>query len=182
MSTPEQRAGLTRRSHVGFDSVKSPILGLDVRQLDAAHLPELGRLLLTLDQPSRLHRFNHSVSDDYLISHARNALSTAAWVAGAFVEERMPGVVEVFDDGMPGFAEAKFAVDPGWHRRGIGSALLGAAIDWAIRSGVPTLRLVFSRSNLPMRRLAAKAGPRLDLAFDEMTAEILLGDASRPRA
>ncbi len=181
MSAPDQRAGLIRRSSFASDSGRPPIQGLAVRQLDSAHLPELGRLLLTLDQASRSYRFNHSVSDDYLIGHARNVLSTTAWTAGAFLEERMLGVVEVFDYRTLGFAAAEFVVDPDWHRRGIGSALLAAAIDWTVRSGVPTLRLAFSRGNLPMRRLAAKAASRLDLAFDEMTAEIRLGDAGRLR-
>jgi hypothetical protein len=44
-------------------------------------------------------------------------------------------------------------------------------------NAVATLRLTFSRHNWPMRRLVASADARLDVADDEICAEIAVADA-----
>jgi hypothetical protein len=41
------------------------------------------------------------------------------------------------------------------------------------------IRMVFSRSNWPMRRLAGTANARLDLTLDEISAEIPVGHSLR---
>ena len=72
----------------------------------------------------------------------------------------------------PLFDRATSAVEPQWRRRGIGTQFLHAAMDWCGQSGPPLLRMVFCRSSLPIRRLVAKTTAKLDVAFDEMSAEI----------
>jgi GNAT superfamily N-acetyltransferase len=145
---------------------------LTIVLLQAGHRAELEEFFRGLDEPSRIGRFNHAVSDAYLTAHARIALSTADWVAGAFCNGRLCGVVETYEYPELGFIELAVAVELEWRDQGIGSALLRAATDWAAGSGVPMLRMVFTRSNLAMRKLAQEVGARLDLVFDEMTADI----------
>jgi GNAT superfamily N-acetyltransferase len=172
VSTGEQRAlGAKRSNHD-----RSPGQPFDVRQIGKGDREELDGLLLTLDEMSRLCRFNQPAIDAYLRAHVEYALSTSTWIGGVFIGDHLRGVVEVYDYGTAGFAEAAFVVDPDWRCRGIGFALLRAAMEWGRRSNVPMLRMMFSRGNLPMRKLAAKAEARFELAFDEMTADVVLGE------
>jgi GNAT superfamily N-acetyltransferase len=122
-----------------------------VKRLDSSHQSQLESLLVSLDEASRVARFNSWTSDAQLRSHAEQALSRSPWIGGAFIDEQLRGVVEVHRYGDLGFAEAAFAVEPQWRRRGIGTLLLHAAMDWCRKAGPPMLRMVFCRSNLPMR-------------------------------
>jgi GNAT superfamily N-acetyltransferase len=157
--------------------VSRPAAAPRVRPLDAVDATDLIDLLSGLDQPSRFSRFSSAMSDLRLVQHAQHALATSAFVAGAFVEDRLRGVVEVYDTGCSGLSEAAFVVAADWRRRGLGFALLQAASRWARQSERTTLRLVFSRQNWPMRQLAAKAGARFDLILDEIEADVAVDPA-----
>jgi len=56
--------------------------------------------------------------------------------------------------------------------RRFGTNLLEAAVQWAARSDRILLRMIFSTDNWPMRKLAHKAHARLDLALDQVVADI----------
>src|SRR5882724_9161484 len=131
----------------------------DILRLRPEHVAELCRLLCDLDPLSRCGRFNHAVSDAYLAGHANR------------------GVVEVYYDGPRSCAEAAFVVAQDWRRRGLGLALLQAAIAAAARADVGKLRMIFSRHNWPMRKLADKASGRLDLVLDEITVDVALAES-----
>lgn len=134
-------------------------------------------MLLHLDKASRAIRSDGTVSDDCLVRHSRCASSSAAWIGGAFIDEGLRGVVEVYDIGQSRTVEAALLVEQAWRRRVFGSALLKAAIQWAAKTDRIMLRMVFSRHNWPMRKLASNAQARLDLGFDEITADIAIGAA-----
>jgi GNAT superfamily N-acetyltransferase len=136
------------------------------------HVTELTRILVSLDQSSRLSRFGMVANDNHLIEHVSFALSRSSLIAAAFVESRMRGFVEIYDADSLGFAEAAFVVERQWRRRGIGSALLRNAILWAAKSDVSKLRLVFARDNWPMRKMASNARASFDLVLNEVVAEI----------
>jgi GNAT superfamily N-acetyltransferase len=144
-----------------------------ITRLDPEHEADLAELLIGLDAPSRQCRFNSAVNGACLSRHARHALSASAFIAGAFVEGRLSGAVEVYDARPPELAEVAFVVAQNWRRRGIASALLWNATQWAFETGRGGLRMVFSRSNWAMRKLAEKADARLDLIEDGMSAEVL---------
>jgi GNAT superfamily N-acetyltransferase len=141
-----------------------------VAQLGPAHESQFLDLLLGLDNESRAARFGHALGEASLIAYGKGALSTAAFIAGVFVDGTLRGVVDVFDGN--GVYKIAFAVHQDWRRRGFGLALLTAAREWAQQSGVTTLRLVMSRSNWPTRNLAQKMGARFDLSLDEIRADI----------
>ena len=134
---------------------------------------ELCRILLSLEPSGRCGRFGQCVSDAYLARHAQSALANADWIAGAFVDECLRGVVEVDNGRARGWAEATFVVEQEWRRRGLGWALLRAAMQMAAdASKTNTLRMIFSRHNWPMRKLAAKANGRFDSVLDEISVDV----------
>jgi GNAT superfamily N-acetyltransferase len=145
-----------------------------IRPLEARDKVDLLDLLCGLDLLSRASRFCCAVNDARLAEHASLALSTAAFIAGAFVQGRLRGIVEVYDTNRAGVSEAAFVVAPDWRRRGLGFALLQAASLWARDSDRTALRLVFARSNWPMRQLAGKAGARFDLVLDDIEADVVI--------
>ena len=150
----------------------SPARFQEVIQLGPQHEDELTHLFLNLDHESRVGRFNCVVGDALLLQHSRQALMTTAWLAGIVIHQRLHGVVEVYDMSAGGVVEAAFLVDRAWRRLGLGTALLRAAMQWAAERDRVLLRMVFSRSNWPMRGLASRAGAQLDLAFDEVVADL----------
>jgi GNAT superfamily N-acetyltransferase len=107
--------------------------------------PQLESLLVSLNEASRLALFNSWTSDAQLRGHAEQVLSRSAWIVRAFVDERLRGVLEICRDDNLGFAEAAFAVEPQWRRRGIGTLLLHGTMEWCRKSGPPLLRMVFCR-------------------------------------
>jgi GNAT superfamily N-acetyltransferase len=162
----------------GLFAMNSPARFHEVVELGPQHEGELKRLLVNLNPESRASRFNCAASDALLLRHSQRALTTTAWLAGTIIHQRLSGVVEVYDMCSPGAVEAAFLVDEGWRRRGLGTALLKAAVQWATKRDRVLLRMTFSRNNWPMRRLAANAGPRLDLSFDEVVADLPIAPAA----
>jgi GNAT superfamily N-acetyltransferase len=95
---------------------------------------------------------------------------------GAFVRERIRGLVELYSSKPHGCIEAAFIVEKDWRRRGLGWALLQEAMQKASQCEAKTLRMVFSRENWPMRNLAHKARAKLDIVLDEMCADVGLNE------
>jgi GNAT superfamily N-acetyltransferase len=148
-----------------------------IMPLGPRHQADFQDLLLDLDKKARFSRFAGTVSDTWLVRYPHHAISTAAWIAGAFVDDRLRGVVEVYESDRSEPAEAAFVVAEGWRGRGLGSALLRAAMQWPHQPDRTTLRMIFSRSNWPMRKFASKAQARFDLVLDEIVADIAIGPA-----
>jgi GNAT superfamily N-acetyltransferase len=90
----------------------------------------------------------------------------ADWVLGAFVNDALSGAAEIYCNRLDGDAEVAFAVDRAWRRRGIGTALLEATMHIAAEASTNTLRMLYSRHNWPMPKLASKAAGRLDVEVD----------------
>jgi GNAT superfamily N-acetyltransferase len=147
----------------------------DIVSLSPAHRTAYRDLLLGLDPPSRLSRFACPLSDDGILKHLDYATREAAWIAGLFVSNELCGVLELYECRNPQIVEAAFAVASTWRRQGVGTALLHAAIGWARMSHRSCLRMMFSRHNWPMRRLASKAKPQLDLDMEEFIASVTVG-------
>jgi GNAT superfamily N-acetyltransferase len=148
-----------------------------IRCLRSEDEGELSRLVLGLEPSARNARFHQAVIDAFMPVHAKNALATADWVVGAFEHGCLRGVVEIYGNEPDGNAEAAFVVEQASRRRGLGSALLEAAMQIAADGKTCTIktcaiRMMFSRHNWPMRKLASKAGGRLDVIFDSISVEV----------
>jgi GNAT superfamily N-acetyltransferase len=155
----------------------------DIRCLGPQDEGELCRILLGLEPSGRCGRFGQAANDAYLSGYAKFALANADWIVGAFIDERLRGVVEVYNSGPHGYAEAAFVVEQEWRRRGLGWALLRAAMQIAAQSEADRLRMIFSRHNWPMRKLADKAGGTLDIVLDELSVDVALAEiGSQARA
>ena len=153
----------------------------EIVSLSPEHRTAYCDLLLGLDAPARLSRFACPLNDDGILKHADYAAREAAWIAGLFVAGEPCGVVELYECRDPQDVEAAFAVANIWRRKGVGTALLFAAIRWTRRSHRSCLRMMFSRHNWPMRRLAGKAEPQLDLDMEEFIASVIVGTGRTPQ-
>ena len=116
------------------------------------------------------------------MTHARGLFATATHLIGAFVDDELRGILEIYADNAACGAEVALVVAPPWRRRGFGQAMLAAALAWAAQNRVGAIHLIFSRENWPMRRLAETARAKLDIALDEICAEIAVSSASPPEA
>lgn len=150
-------------------------------ELGPQHQGDVARLLLDLDPASRVGRFNCAVCDAVLIRHSQQALIATCWLAGIFIGDDLRGIVEAYEMTPPGLVELAFLVDRAWRRRRLGTALLEAAVQWAAESDRVLLRMVFSTNNWPMRRLASSARAELDLAFDQVVADIPIARVASAR-
>jgi GNAT superfamily N-acetyltransferase len=148
----------------------------NIRLLAPKDRRELIRVFLTLEPSGRYCRFGRAANDASLVAHADNALANADWILGAFVRERIRGLVELYSSKPHGCVEAAFMVEKDWRRRGLGWALLQEAMQKASQCEAKTLRMVFSRENWPMRNLAHKARAKLDIVLDEMCADVALNE------
>jgi GNAT superfamily N-acetyltransferase len=135
-----------------------------VRELGPEHQAELVRLTQCLGPP-----FSTS-----------KTLAPVNWSAGAFVNQHLRGFVEGRSSKIPSLIEISLIVEPAWRRRGLGGALLEAAVCWGKATGRSTLRMIFSRHDWPMRKLASKANARFDMVLDGMSADIILCAPSCP--
>jgi GNAT superfamily N-acetyltransferase len=135
-----------------------------VRELGPQLQAELARLAQCLDPPVCISK----------------TLTTASWAAGVFVDQRLRGFVEGRERGDPSIVEVSLIVEPSWRGRGLGTALLEAAIFWGKALGRSILRMIFPRSDWSMRRLASKANAQFDIVLDHMSADISLLTISGP--
>ena len=157
------------------NDILRPLPQPQIRRLSHHHEADLCDLLLGLDGPSRASRFSGTMKEASLIQYAHSAVSSATFIAGAYIDGRIRGVVEIYDSAGGDFSEAAFVVHQDWRRRGIGFALLQVAQKWCTESRRSTLRMVFERCNMPMRKLANKAAAQIDLLMDEIVADVEIG-------
>jgi GNAT superfamily N-acetyltransferase len=146
--------------------------GLRIRSLDFNHCTHFQRFLSGLDQSSLQHRVGSLTEDDCLNEHANRALATAPCIFGVFVGVSLLGILELSDNEATGHVDVTLVVERPWRNKGLGWALLGAAMEWVRHSETRTIRMIFSRDNWPMRALAHKANAQLTLVFDEICASI----------
>jgi GNAT superfamily N-acetyltransferase len=104
------------------------------------------------------------------------------WMAGVYLADELTSLVRVRDGALEGYVETTLFVDAKWRRKGIGTLLLKAAMEWALLHQASALRLVCSRTDWPMRHLAEKFGARLDLVLGQIVADIPLDEAREQRA
>ena len=92
---------------------------------------------------------------------------------GAFVGSRLLGLLKIYKGGA-GHVEVALIVERRWQNKGVGWALLSAAMEWGRQSDTQSMRLIFSRNNWPMRAIARKAGAQFNLVFGEIHADIAI--------
>ena len=141
----------------------------DLRVLGDEHAAEMGRLLASLEPDARRTGFGHDAS---ITAHVQHALSDATRIIGAFVDEELRGLLEIYAHRVSDPVRIVLVVEQAWRRRGLGWRLLQGAMRWADDANAGPLRLTFARHNWPMRQLCSKASARFDLNLDEICADI----------
>jgi GNAT superfamily N-acetyltransferase len=154
------------------DNAERVPVALRLQSLDFSHCTHFQRLISGLDQSSLRHRVGPLTRVDCLNEHANRALTTAPRIFGVFVGESLQGVLELYDGDAPGHVDLTLVVAPRWRNKGLGWALLSAAMQCMRQLEGHTIRMSFSRNNWPMRALAQKANAQLTLVFDEICASI----------
>jgi GNAT superfamily N-acetyltransferase len=124
---------------------------------------------------------NHQSFDDWSDDLASPEVR---WMAGVYLADELVGFLQVRDGLFEGQLEATLFVDAKWRRRGLGTLLLKATIDWASLRRASMLRLVCARTDWPIRHFARKFGARLDLVLGQLVADFPLGQRihEQPRA
>jgi GNAT superfamily N-acetyltransferase len=106
-----------------------------------------------------------------LDNHSRHTSPLAHWMVGVFFADELTGFVRACDGSFDGHIETALFVEERWRRQGIGSLLLGRAMDWGSRRKGTKLRFVCATTDWPMRHFAQKFGARLDLVLGRMVAD-----------
>jgi GNAT superfamily N-acetyltransferase len=152
-----------------FDMIPPRSASFRLQQLAPRHYTQFQTFLIQLDQHSRCSRFG---CDAALTAHAGSAFQHSSSIIGAIVDNRLRGALEVYRGTVDEPAKVEIVVEQRWRRRGLATALLKCAAQWAVSNDVYGLRLVFSRYNWPMRQPARKANARLDVLLGEICADI----------
>jgi len=125
--------------------------------------------LRRLSPEDRRARFHADLGDAAVERHARAALSGPGRVMGWFDGGVLRGAAEVALSRGGLSAEAAFEVEAAWRGRGVGTALVGAALLWARNRGARRLIVHTTRRNMPMLRAAQAHGAAFE--FDLADAE-----------
>ncbi len=158
--------------------------GHTIRRLWPGDRPAVLDYFQRLDPETRANRFMGPVGEAGTRAYAERAVTAEGLVVGAFVDGVLRGLGELRPAGTPhGFmlgaeAEAAFAVERDFRRRGIGTALFGRIASAARNRGVGTLHVRCLDRNKPMLRLAAKLGADLHRSACETRGDLRLAQAT----
>jgi GNAT superfamily N-acetyltransferase len=152
-----------------------------IRRLWPADQAAVLAYFLRLDPETRSNRFMGNVSEAGVRAYAAQALTAEGVLYGAFVGRELRGLGELRPMG-PGAsshflgprAEAAFAVERAFRRRGIGAGLFARIARAARYRGVVDLHVRCLSGNGPMLRLAAKQGAALQHAGSEIEGALHL--------
>ena len=118
-----------------------------------------------LDPETRANRFMGQVSETGLVAYAEQAMTARGLMYGAFLDGTLRGLGELRPAGggrsssyLGPQAEAAFAVEREFRRRGLGASLFSRITQAARNRGVSDLHVRCFSRNGPMIRLAARQG------------------------
>jgi GNAT superfamily N-acetyltransferase len=155
----------------------------EVRLLGAAELECYLEHMMRLDGTARAQRFAAGVDDTYVMSHCLHLIVARTSLIGAFVDGELRGAAELEVDDDGGTAELVLAVEKAWRGKGLGRALMRAAVDQAAARKVGSVRIDVDRDNAAMHRVATAAGFVGDGGRRTVTYQLRLAElvAAEPR-
>jgi RimJ/RimL family protein N-acetyltransferase len=145
-----------------------------VRELRTSQLYHYQWHLLRLDDGWRRLRFGGPTSDASQCAFGERVDSIDTVVLGCFVNGQMRGAAEFRShqrDKSDG-TEIVFSVESAWQERGIGTALMAAAICAARERGITHLYLSCHALNHRMQRIAERFAAKIDFEGCGCFAEI----------
>src|ERR1700692_521365 len=84
--------------------------------------------------------------------------NAASWLAAGYFAEDLTSFAQATGFSSDGYVETTLFVEANWRRRGFGTLLLEATMDWASLRQATGLRLICARTDWPMRHFAEKFG------------------------
>jgi len=169
--------GDTAPADVGLDDPNALPFKLTISCVNFRQRAEFQRTLFNIDQSSRCNTFKWAVTNSNGIDHSSRPLPDRPRLLGAFVEGQIQGLLEFCGTGVLGHSEVALVVAPYWRRKGLGWALLRGAMRLGLQTHARSIRMIFPRTNWPMRKIARKANAQLDLILDQIYAVIGLTNA-----
>ena len=128
-----------------------------IRELILEERDVVSALLLMLSDKDRFWRFCRPMTDQAVLAYAHKLDWQDTIVFGAFDSQiRLVGIAELCDLGEA--AEIAVTVRRSSRRRGVGAALMDLAMLKAKMLGKRKVALTCLSQNMPMRRLARRAG------------------------
>ena len=145
-----------------------------VRRLHSADFPAFRRHFKRLDMETRQARFGTPVNDSFLNSYVSTAHRPGNIAFGAFADGEIRASAELRALGhtVKSSAEAAFTVEKSAQEIGLGALLMDRIITAAQNRQIGQIHMICLRDNVRMKRLARKFGARLQIAADNVTAQI----------
>jgi GNAT superfamily N-acetyltransferase len=144
-----------------------------IKCLEIAPRDDFRSIIAPPDQASQCDLFGSALTAVGCADRSTFARDAAVRAFGAFIGSCLRGVLEIYK-GAAGHVEVALIVERRWQNKGVGWALLSAAMEWGRQSDTQSMRLIFSRNNWPMRAIACKAGAQFNLVFGEIQADIAI--------
>ena len=166
--------GDTAPAAVGLDDANALPFKLTISCVNFGQSAEFQRTLFNIDQSSRCNTFKWAATDSNGIDHSSRALPDRPRLLGAFVNCQLQGLLKFCRAGVPGDCEVALVVAPHWRRKGLGWALLRGAMRLGLQTHARSIRMIFPRTNWPMRKIARNANAQLDLVLDQIHAVVAL--------
>jgi RimJ/RimL family protein N-acetyltransferase len=148
-----------------------------IHALRPAAIGDLEAHLLRLDSDSRRARFGADVSDAFLRAYARSiGEQPGAQVFAALVGDRIRAAVEMRPLGSAWCREAElaFSVETAWQGRGIGTALMAAAVRAARGRDIAHLYLRCHAENRRSLRIVERLAAKVQYEDCECFADIAI--------
>ena len=133
--------------------------------------PEITAHLLRLDPEARRRRFGSALKDSAVVAYVDRIDLSQGTLLGLRAEGGLRALAELFADPSGAVAEAAFSVEQDWRGRGLGTALLDAALARAGELGQQRVVLYIQPGNQAMKRVAHKHAFDLHLDEGELVAE-----------
>lgn len=129
-----------------------------IRKLIAAEAALVEAHLLRLDSEDRRLRFFGAINDDAIRGYCRRKERERAVLLGAFIDGALRGAAELVVSAQrwPVGAEIALSVDKPFQGRGVGDALLRAALLMARNRLIPVVHIVCLAEHRRMRRLIGR--------------------------
>lgn len=166
---------------------------MPILQLSGAHRPLVRAHLLTLSEGDRYLRFGHAVSDTEIESYVQHLDFQRDLVFGVFNWRLRPVAIShlalaplptAAGQHAGVMAEFGVSVEPRMRGRGLGALLFTHAARHARALGVQTMFIHALSENVPMLRIARRAGARVERHGSESEAFLrlpLIGPPPAPR-
>ena len=163
-------------------SSTTPTAIVPIREIGARYRPQILKHLLDLEAGDRYLRFGYAANDRQIRQYVEGLNFNRDRVFGIFNRKlELVGLAHLAypaDFSIAGFAEFGVSVSSHVRGRGFGARLFERAAIHAVNDGVKTIYIHALSENLPMLRIARKAGAVVERAGSESEAHLSLPEAS----